>query len=107
MVPVDQTIFGKRGNCLSACFASLFHLGIADVPWFGEHEDSEIFWDEVRKWLAKRDMDIITLNLGDGFDINQVPGYQIIAGDTVRNLGSHAVIYNNGILAHDPHPDRS
>lgn len=94
---------GPDANCMAACVASLFGLRITDVP----HLPNDATWvDVLREWTAQR---------GYGFFVLDVPnetlwmseyarGYQIVAGKSKRSR-LHAVIYNDGALWHDPHPD--
>ena len=45
MIQVKQTTFYPGGNCLSACFASIFEKDINDIPDF--HKTGNFFWDGV------------------------------------------------------------
>jgi len=50
MRKVNQTLFGKQGNCLAACIASALELDIIDVPNFITSGN----WKKaVNKWLNK------------------------------------------------------
>lgn len=56
MKPVFQTeIGGGRGNCVSACVASILELSIEGVPNFRLLSDNpEQVWIEMQSWLSKR-----------------------------------------------------
>lgn len=117
MQPVDQTIFydptqppeRQRGNCLQAVLASMLHLPLAEVPHFVQdhvdHDgDSNPEWDWWHRqvlWLRDR-----------GYRLdrsNPEPGEYVMAtGPSPRGQGIfHIVILRDGVLAHDPHPDRT
>src|ERR1700723_1436552 len=47
--PVDQTETDPgRGNCLTACLASIMDLGIDEVPYFRVYDD---WWELLQEWL--------------------------------------------------------
>jgi len=102
MKPVDQTRFVVgEGNCFSACVASLLGLGIDDVPFFMGEDN----WDEaLLEWCAAR---------GVGVDFStQFPAPRgtlcIVGGESPRyKANGHSVIARDGVVIHDPHPDRS
>lgn len=101
MTPVDQTKFGpEEGNCLTACVASLLDLAIEDVPFTGADA----------AWREQFDAFCLSLGLqlrGRG-PRRPYAGYAIACGQSPRfeNAG-HAVVVLDGVLAHDPHPDRT
>lgn len=107
MKPVDQTIIGEKGNCMSACLASLLHLDIAHVPnFFDISTNDDEWWEAVRSWLSGHGWGIISINLGDAFPPEKLNGYQIIFGRSKRKH-NHATIWLNGEMVHDPHPDKT
>lgn len=64
VIPVEQrqmAIFDERGDnvqrgdCLTACIASLFELPIDDVPFF---VDMENWWGEYNNWLHDRGLQL-------------------------------------------------
>lgn len=109
MKPVDQTLFGAdQGNCFSACVASLLEVRIDALPNFCWHftNDSEDSWVEhTRRWLVNHYcVDLLMLtSLPDGFP----PQAFYLVGGMSKRVLLHSVIYLDGKLAHDPHPDRS
>lgn len=114
MTPVMQTRFtkdGDRGNCMTACVASLLDLPIESVPYFIGEPD---FWDAVLDFLFKNGYEYNqTFYPMEGYDFDWksspgVDGYFICAGPSPRLPGlDHAVIYKNGVMVHDPHPDKT
>lgn len=100
-----QTKFGDaEGNCFAACIASLMELDIADVPDFSQVKDKDnnpIHWlDAVDKWLWDRGMRMIVA-LPEYYPDNC---YYMAWGKSPRGF-EHSVLYYNGEMKHDPHPD--
>ena len=113
MTPVFQNRFtnnqGDKGNCQTAAIASLLDLPIERVPYFFDFPD---FWDAVFAFLWDHGYEYygnIQPKLGEPIDWESMPGvdgYFIVAGPSPRwKDSSHAVIYKNGKMVHDPHPD--
>lgn len=117
MKPVMQTIFGSGGNCLSACIASLMHLPLGEVPNFHEGVDLSkpqddpkgvrIFWANVEDFLNSKGYSIMHFEpkgqtVAEWLD--GMKGHVLVGGKSPRGY-SHMVIYLDGELAHDPHPE--
>jgi len=96
VIPVDQTVFGQaKGNCYSACVASILELSLERVPWFmGPGSWSERF----EKWLEPFGFYPLWLE-------KFTPAGWAIAGG-VCSRGNHAVVTYGGETIHDPHPSR-
>lgn len=103
MKKVYQTIFtdiekGIVGNCLQACVASLFEVSLEDVPYFNNMYYYKDFLS--KKFRASVDQ------------IRGTPdhdGKHYIAGYKVAKFEgeiSHAVIWRNGRIVHDPRRQR-
>jgi len=117
MKPIKQTIFGEgKGNCLSACIASILELKIEEVPVF----ISSDWWNDLQKWLQSKGyfaIDIEAKNKEGYCNFYEVPKglYVILTGDSPRGDFLHCVVGiidydNNKMIAnyiHDPHPDNS
>lgn len=100
----------QRGNCWTACIASLLDLPIEDVPDFVQIDvdGGRNFFNHTMMFLLAR-----------GYELHSVdpaaPGddYYIQCGLSPRSPAAdgqevhHAVIYLHGELAHDPHPDQT
>jgi hypothetical protein len=102
VTPVDQTTFGPgKGNCFSACVASVLDLTIEEVPFFMGSED----WvSALLLWCEQNgvDADFSTEFPAPAGD------YVIVGGGSPRYSSvGHAVVWLDGQLAHDPHPDRT
>lgn len=116
MKPVMQTEFGLKGNCLTACIASLlelninqvmnFHTGTPDGCSQTDPEGVNIFWNNVHQWLNQNHFGMIHLGDSDNVleTIGMIEGYFLVGGKSPRGY-SHAVIYTKHGLAHDPHPE--
>ena len=123
---VDQTTFGYgRGNCWSACIASLLGLPVEDVPNFcsDEHVGQHGNWLlATQKWLAELGFGCLLLDLTilpDGCIPHHLSGWVIASGRSSRWTEDepldHCVVCRvsrdaKGELwwewAHDPHPSR-
>jgi hypothetical protein len=99
---IDQTVLGPKGNCQSACIAMLLGLSLNEVPNFNDHAD---FSGAMQDFLRRRGYTILT------FPISAVElrafqkGFAIVGGMSPRGH-NHAVLYKDGELWHDPHPER-
>lgn len=109
MIRVDQTITGAKGNCYSACLASLFEIPIEEAPYgFETYKGTDdTFWEPIYQWVADRGYGIFHMTVNDDFDISWYPGYLIGVGKMPGSVAYHAVIYYNGILHHDPSPAKA
>lgn len=110
MKPVMQTIFNfEKGDCMRACVASIFELDIEVVPNF--HEPSNFsFAENLTKWGRLSNLIPVDIR-NDGEDTDKLlkDCWLIAAGKSPRGKSSkdrHAVVWYNGILKHDPHPDK-
>lgn len=118
MKKVMQTITGIVGNCQTAVIASLLEWEIEDVPYFakGLHPDL-IPSENDRADIFNKRVDDFFENLG--YQLNwYLPSDEIdryireecidipyqVAGKSPRGY-QHVVIYLNGEMVHDPHPE--
>lgn len=102
MKPVDQTIlhndpYGRIGNCLQACVASITEQPLDQVPHFAESDTWEL---DMLEWLT-------------------LHGYQVTIRPYIRHSPAgiawglsprgvtHAVVVEDGEVAFDPHPSRA
>lgn len=112
MIPVDQDMFydpdaapgEQRGNCWSACIASLLELPLHDVPNFVQvHVDGgENWWAHTIRFLDDRGYGLWSAEPDED-------DYVIATGVSPRGNGNvhHAVINRGGTMVHDPHPSRA
>lgn len=102
---LTQTVFsdpanGVHGNCLATCVAAITG---EDVPNFAQFGRSKWFL-ELWKWGDEYGWDIYTARPDD-----LTLGFTIAQGDGPRGF-KHAVLWvggSNGMVAWDPHPDRT
>lgn len=114
-----QTVFGYGGNCQSATIATLLGLGIEDVPsfWTGtnseltEAQNSVIFNNNVDLFLENFGYKSITLG-ANGPHMEWVKeissalsGVKLLVNGKSPRGYMHSVIYQDGELWHDPHPE--
>jgi hypothetical protein len=105
---IDQTVTGPKGNCQSACLAMILGLPISSVPNFfdglelDDPDLSEKWHQAERRWLESLGWASITLNVEGGFfEKHFSKGFVIASGQSIRGM-SHAVVYKDGKLWHDP-----
>lgn len=112
MIPVMQTIFTNTntlgGNCLPAAVASILELPLYVVPHFVQLDIDSNGKDDWYKllmdWLKIRGLHIQQRVLGEP----NVDEYYLVTGQSPRySQLHHAVVYKNGLLVHDPHPDNT
>ena len=118
MKPVTQEITtGNKGDCLSACLATLLELKIGDVPKFRRDYGPYAMLPAARAWLAKTfRLSLVRVDLRHHpFEkLGVAPGQLCIAGGRSPVTGGlyHAVVGRIGEdghcfeTLHDPHPKR-
>lgn len=97
--PVDQTSFGAKGNCLSACVAMILDLPISDVPQFN---DAAHWYEALREWLKQRGFAPLFYLVSE----HVPPGYSIAGGTCSRSSRLHACLAHEGRIVWDPNPLR-
>lgn len=109
---VMQTKFKPpKGNCWAACVASVLEMPLSEMPdvefesteGMPGDEDVKRFWKKWREWLAERNLGLQRMTLGEGHPFP--PGILIVTGQSPRGPWQHSVVYRDGELAHDPHPE--
>lgn len=122
--PVTQTRFydpdappdRQRGNCLSAVVASLMHLPIEAVPNFVQEDvdsDGEKNWWQSFWYFVHEHGHHVVLLRDDSqprspFPLPEPAEPYAVSGVSPRDpLVHHIVIYQDGRMVHDPHPDRT
>lgn len=114
MIPIDQNIFYaedqdgnviEKGNCRTACVASILEIPLAEVPYFVAFPDWE---KEQARFLAERGLHA---KWSYGYGHSKPEGYSIAVGISPRSRKDkplyHAVVALDGEIVHDPHPDRA
>ena len=109
MIPITQTETGDRGNCLSACVASLLEIPIESVPNFTSepYEPPGMQPLRLNEWLSKLGLQAIYY-VTDTMHCNHAcpDDYYIITGFSPRGR-PHVVIGHQKQIVHDPHPTRA
>jgi hypothetical protein len=112
MISVKQTKFGDEGNCFAACVATLLECDINCVPFLGKDEDWNNYEEKLNIFLKESYQILISWDeydteiYSDFINSRLENTYYIVSGKAARGF-EHAVIYKNGMLAHDPHPDNT
>ncbi len=119
MKPVNQQ---NDHDCLQACIASIFELGVNQVPQFGRSAigtpRASIAQDsDLRKWLAERGLSLLhvtnptTVFAAGGKSAQSPWGFCVGGGKSPRGNWDHAVVYDaredEPILVHDPYQSRA
>lgn len=91
-------------NCMRACLASYFGCSIAETPPLLAKD----WMQEIREWVRPRGLGFVTIAVPteEVFKTAFSGGYLIVSGKSKRGR-AHAVIYKDGQLWHDPHPESS
>lgn len=97
--PTDQTAFGAKGNCLSACVAMVLGLSITSVPQFNDAAD---WYEALREWLKQRGFAPLFYLASE----HVPPGYSIAGGTCSRSSRLHACLAYEGRIVWDPNPLR-
>lgn len=109
--PVEQTRFGNPdGNCMAACFASVTGVPLDEID-AALTDEADHWWNNLRRVLNGYGWDT-TICYQNGPDGCVPQGYAVAGGPSPRANGDpdqpgHAVVYLDGRMIHDPHPDRS
>jgi hypothetical protein len=101
-----------KGNCMAACLASVLDLEIGDVPQFEEISNPDHWNLELIKWLDSIGYYInaeyvFKYTDGDKKVYEMPEGLLVVAGKSPRFDLLHCVVYENGGMIHDPHPDNT
>ena len=109
MRPIYQTKFGgsdkpeaEQGDCMRACIASIFEIGLEDAPDFAGSINGGGWFFRLQQWLHQRNLSLLMLP-AKPFDVPA--GYCMAA---VKSLilpnpdDGHMVVLKDGLLAHDP-----
>jgi len=102
MKKVYQTKFGKEGNCFSACLASILEIDIEKAPTFRGPKGE--WYIKYKRWLNQFGLDLVAISNWDDFPEGRPKVYAMVGGTSPRGL-KHSVIYFDGDMVHDPHPE--
>ena len=116
---IDQTILAsdpaRKGNCVSACVATILDIPLERVPHFVEYglelgdepegkvSNGNAWWAMMLGFFYAWEYTLVEL---DSVETSEDPWeYLLVAGQTSRGV-LHQVVYRAGALWHDPHPSR-
>lgn len=110
MIPIRQTLFVHtnpkgRGNCMSACIASILELPIDKViDTTSDEIRSALDWAQcIEDWLEEHDnLEMMMVIDPESPKLKGV--YSIGCGPSPRGDFHHAVVCKNGVMVFDPHP---
>lgn len=109
MKPVDMNKFRDlKGNCLSACIASILEIDIEKAPALPDGICDN--WLEIiNKQLEPMNYFLLEVGFGDDFErLAPFFGYHIICGYSERSENErHAIVGFRGVATFDPHPSRA
>lgn len=119
MIPIDQEFIHAPesyiyGDCQRACIASLLELPLQDVPHFYETGNEAEYFESMNTFLANKGLFHLEVHPSYPFDNPKFCSqlreatdvYHMIYGRSLRGF-LHAVVGRNGIIVHDPHPDKT
>lgn len=93
----------RTGNCFQAALASVFEVGLEDVPHFMALPPSVDWWEALQAWLRERGLCAIYIDAKADTMTPQYAGYYLSSGKSPRGSG-HTVVAYQGKMVHDPHP---
>lgn len=103
MKPVEQSKLGDRGDCFSACVASVLELPLRTVPDYDNDPGTINTWFvRWQQWLALRGWRFVC-NRHEEWPITT--GYAIVSLQSPTRQRLHAVVVNNNEIVWDPHPE--
>lgn len=117
-----QTKFGIGGNCEGATLATLLQLDLKDIPDFWDGCDKTKptckvegakYQENVNNFLKEHNLKSFSIGFEEATDESNLWVIDISKGAGVKHLVNgisprgymHSVIYEDGELWHDPHPD--
>ena len=105
MKKIYQTDNSKAtGNCVNACIASIFEIGIDTIPNFWkETQDSFKFWELINKWSSKNLKHKCILVVRDKKKKSDFYFEDILCVGIYKhdNGDEHAIVWKNGVI-HNP-----
>jgi len=106
MIEQHQTVFGyPNGNCFSTCVACLLDVPVEDVPNFVA--DNDHWFHALEKWLVPQGLIPLCVPVEDRLcQYDEVTNALSIAtGPSPRGDFYHSVVWKDGDLRWDPHPE--
>lgn len=105
MVPVYQTQFGSKGNCMQAAIASILELPLDHVPDFGADRTAYEFNHALDNFLFTKGFGVVCVDVGKSDNYDPVGCYNILSGPTSPDHDRlHATVGKGNKVIHDPFP---
>lgn len=93
MINVRQTIFERgKGNCLSACLASVLELPIEEVPSFCNEGEEGSWLLRMGAWLRTHGLGFVNVPWNSEMGALPFNCHPIVMGTTTRSEEHHAVV---------------
>ncbi len=101
---------GVVGNCMDTCYANYLGVDISQCPAFEElfscSKPNGFWWDVVLLWWSQLGYEHFQSTMHS--DVPKECDYYFVTGISPRNASvHHLVIYKDGALFFDPHPDNT
>lgn len=108
--PIIQTIYGQnpdgslKGNCFTACIASILGLSIEQVPYFMA-STQRVQIKIANNWLKQFNLKLKMIPYPTNL---QISNFCLARGRSPRNPRYfHMVVWKDNKIIHDPHPDQT
>lgn len=93
-------------DCIRVCVATILEVPIEDVPNFMADAGDESLWvEELRRWLEPLGLSAMCVVFHDGSDGEVTKGVICAAGGHGPRGRAHMVVWKDGEMVWDPHPD--
>lgn len=110
MKKVNQKIMNfVNGDCYRACICSILEKELEDIPNF-QKDGNEKFAENLDKWISDSGFRLLEIVNSDSDYLKKAikDCYVIASGTSPRDKNKlHAVVWYNGEVVHDPHPDNT
>jgi len=91
-------------DCFRACVCSILEISDEGVPNFVELGDN--YLNILDEFLSSYNMISSSYKFNRDYMLSKPYNYFIVTGKSPNSDSTRAVIYKNGELVHDPHPDK-
>lgn len=106
MKPIHQTLFGMPdGNCIAACVASILELEGVELPSLAREND---WLEALNRWLRQLGQPwraVCFYPSPAQLHYTMLPGVLLCAGGKGPRGHGHMVVWRDGAVVHDPHPE--
>ena len=95
----------REDDCIRACVATILEIPIETIPNFMVEDRVEMWIDELRQWLAPMGFSAMCLFFLDETEEENTRGILCGAGGPGPRGKPHMVVWRDGQMVWDPHPD--